>query len=29
VEAVDAQGQRVEVRVNGFTGAILSSSLDH
>jgi hypothetical protein len=29
VEAVDAKGQRVEVRVNGFTGAILSSSLDH
>lgn len=27
-EAVDAQGQRVEVRVNGFTGAILSSSVD-
>lgn len=28
-QAVDAQGQRVEVRVNGYTGAILSSSVDH
>lgn len=25
VEAVDAEGQRVEVRVHGFTGAILAS----
>ncbi|MFZ5491509.1 MAG: PepSY domain-containing protein [Pseudomonadota bacterium] len=28
-EAVDTQGQLVEVRVNAFTGAILSSSVDH
>lgn len=29
VEVVDAQGQRLELRMNGFTGAILSSGLDN
>jgi uncharacterized membrane protein YkoI len=28
VEAVDAQGQRVELRVNGYTGAVISSGMD-
>jgi uncharacterized membrane protein YkoI len=28
VEAVDAQGQRLELRVNGFTGAVLSSGME-
>jgi len=27
-DATDAQGQRVELRVHGFTGAILASGLD-
>jgi uncharacterized membrane protein YkoI len=28
VEAVDAQGQRLELRVNGFTGAVLASGME-
>ena len=29
VEAVDAKGQRLELRVNGYTGAVIASGLDN